>query len=394
MPKGKFFTLKANLRPGKDIETALKIKGINEANAAKLVSQLYEYDKTKKTQNIEDAVLLQIYSQFGKIGEGQSEHRILKYLKDIIAEGRDFYYSAVLIDDGNIDTIKSFSDNPKFRSKGYGDGAGGGHSGFTKAIEFYNNPDTEVYMVFGSNMQFEEKEFPDAQMYVTATTSKDCQFESHMGIERTGLADASRREIASELHSFAAKVMMHVNPKITWMITTPTNNMRGMMQKWFEDKGLGHSFIIDCDPIELHPVQFDSIKGVIADCESGEPGWEKKYKTWAVDKAMAYVKTHKQGLKELFFYKGGCGPNKDSAELKLPNGEKILISKEDQEGLMKWYFGHHYHNVGGDYKVLIEIDKLAELSGDMRPPEFFVVEDSNVLPASLEQADIHLMGKE
>lgn len=72
------------------------------------------------------------------------------------------------------------------------------------------------------------------EMYVAVVSSPGALVTSHMGISRS--YEATQRKHATHLsmvlHSFAAKLMLSINPDRRYMITTPARNMREILQKF------------------------------------------------------------------------------------------------------------------------------------------------------------------
>lgn len=434
MTKEKVFTLKALSRHDKAIEIAKKQLCISKdpESAEELVRKLQAFDVARKDKSIKitDDEVLQIYKDVTDIDLSTIEEAQLKkyplYLKNIIAEYRDLFYHAVLITKDNFPSIYTLSQDANFK----GGKSTAGFSGFLRATPYYKELNTEVYFVFASEALYKgNKQFQDINihLYYSATTSLDSHFESHMGIQRVAGVDISKRDFSCELHEFGAKVMMAVNPKISYMITTPVNAMLCIFQNCFDTKGKSADLILNTlpllDPVQ-HPVPSQAkmnlalLQNAIDDYrENPNIDVKEKYGIEVACKAYVYVRSNEQNLKARMFYpiegdmaKYKCGDKTTASwenarqydwQLELPDGGHVTIPKSVNPDYttatpnnMKWYFTHGFHDNITSVAVLAKIKSLASLSGDERLPEFHIFNDGKDTLHPIEDASMYLIGEE
>jgi hypothetical protein len=118
------------------------------------------------------------------------------------------------------------------------------------SLEFYNNPDTEVWLAIASYRPIDDPLAIDPdniEMTVTVTTSENSPFTTHMGILRAvdSYNSADRHpNLANQLHTFAAYVMLNRDPKKLYMINVPAPVMLDIISKAFADKGANEAVYI------------------------------------------------------------------------------------------------------------------------------------------------------
>ncbi len=85
------------------------------------------------------------------------------------------------------------------------------------------------------------------EMFVTTTTSVHSPFISNMGITRsTSYTGNKHSSIAPQLHSFAAKLMLHLHQEKLYMIHNPAEQMRAIMiELYYKNTLAKHLYIGD-----------------------------------------------------------------------------------------------------------------------------------------------------
>lgn len=132
---------------------------------------------------------------------------------------------------------KDFATMQKTQSR---DHVVGGILGFLHSIPNTNH--SHIWVAYISNTKPKElspldEEIPTIEMVVSVTTSELSCFSMHMGIFRSKLYEGEKHpNISMKLHGFAAQQLANKPfdiPK-TYMVTTPLDHMRGIMQNAFE----------------------------------------------------------------------------------------------------------------------------------------------------------------
>jgi|GEM_PF-4762590 len=112
---------------------------------------------------------------------------------------------------------------------------------FQRCLNFFDNPDTEVWVAFVSNKPVEDFGAIDKsglEMYMSVTTSLHTPFAAHLGIQRVP-CENPHKNISVSLHEFCANIMLTIHPEKQLMINSPEEVMRDILFKAFKAKGKG-----------------------------------------------------------------------------------------------------------------------------------------------------------
>ncbi len=120
-----------------------------------------------------------------------------------------------------------------------------GITGFKSSLKYYDNEKTEVWVAYASYEPVtdpNEVDIDKIEMFTTITTSENSAFTTHMGITRsvaTLLAEKEpHKDLANQLHTFAAKAMLQRHPEKAYMVNVPMTAMREILSGAFEKKGM------------------------------------------------------------------------------------------------------------------------------------------------------------
>jgi hypothetical protein len=308
------------------------------------------------------------------------------------AEGlydRPLHFTAVSVNDCNYYKFMSLAGLPQTPHGGYGAVA------YRTSIKYYdNNPLTTVFAVFASEEPYngdDDFEKMRIKMYVTATTSKNAVFGSHMGIEKVQHRDheVELKGLSEHLHKFAACVITHWNPDAKYMITTPMPVMLTLFHKFLKNHGKLEAMTVDMDMARLmreRYAEFTSAENKRTD------GWEEGYKGIPNCSKSDYINTtiladhvRFQEDKEMRFPITGYEQSNSSGEARitLPDGRVVTITPEEKSGPYNWFFGHCYQ--GGESSpgvTVVDYDVLASLGGTR-----YLIEETVVLGAQTVVSD-------
>lgn len=119
---------------------------------------------------------------------------------------------------------------------------GVGANGFDEGIEFYNNVDTEVWVAYASYTNIEDPntvDYDKIEMCALLITSRNAPFITLTNILRSIEAlfvHPVHKDLANQLHTFAAQVMLKRYPTKRYMIYTPEFPMREILISAFAEK--------------------------------------------------------------------------------------------------------------------------------------------------------------
>lgn len=288
---------------------------------------------------------------------------VYSYKAEDLYPGDDVYFNAVEVNAGNYNDFRSFH---KFHIE-----HDGGRRAFLESIKRYDNPETTVFSVFVSNKPYEgSAKGLKPEMYVTAVTSTNAVFGTHMGIQRVSEWDATcHKGLSVYLHKFAASVITDFNSKAAFMITTPLGIMRTIIQKALHKHGKVDS--MSANMVELG----DDTQYEVSQTDRSCKGWEKGKKRDIVDRCyLSDLLEHqkKQGVKFPATH-FGVKKSKDvenNSEIILPDGSVVAITPEQKKGEFAWYFDNSNQIPNFDSPTIaVDYNVLAELGGKRFPIE-------------------------
>jgi hypothetical protein len=272
---------------------------------------------------------------------------------------------------------------------------GDGAVAYRTSIKYYdNNLLTTVFAVFASEEPYngdDDLEKMRIKMYVTATTSKNAVFGSHMGIEKVQHRDpeVEHKGLSEYLHKFAACVITHWNPDAKYMINTPMPVMLRLFRQSLEKHGKPEAMKVDMDMATLMKERY--AKFTLAENERTD-GWEEGYKRIFNCSKSDYINTtfladqvRFQEVKKMRFPMTGYEKSNSSSEARitLPDGGVVTITPEEKSGPYNWFFGHcHQGGESSPGVTVVDYDVLASLGGTK-----YLIEETVVLGAQKVVSD-------
>jgi len=309
------------------------------------------------------------------------EHSSDKQIQVLTYKAKDgLWFNSVKIIRQNYHEFYDFSTNAKFTYNG--DGA----SAFQESLAFYTNPNTVVFVVFASAKQYSgDLSTIGVEMYITATTSTNAVFGSHMGIQRIETLHPHPK-ISMDLHKFAACVITTANPNAVYMMTSPLPTMAVLMIKDLYNIGAHKALMLDCPWISDPALQ--ELKEHIATVDTSNPAWEKQVSGWML--ARYYFEKHLREIQGKTEVIKCCV---DRIEIILPNGFSASIKLKQRNEEFAYYYKHLAHAAdtygNDDYKpLIIDYKVLASRGTEPFPLTLFFLSKGVLVPADIDDVRI------